>query len=1734
MKLTTKVFFDQCFDKPKFQSFIYWFFRQHLNGQYKALKFLEKIKFLGFYSATEAGFSISIEDLNIGQLKSLEFSTVEKEISEIDMNFNSGFLTTMENYQQVLDIWLQLIEDFKFSILQHYKNYDLFNPVYLMSFSGARGNIAQIRQLVAMRGFMADPLGQLIDFPIRNNLREGLTLPEYLISCSGARKGIIDTALRTAASGYLTRRLVDVAHHVVVNKLDCQKKTFLNQPTGISIESLYDKKKRILSLEERLIGRILSEDVMDSDFSSIIGSKNQEISSILARKICLVRKKVFVRSPLTCQSSKSICQLCYGWSLAEGQLVSLGEAIGVLAAQSIGEPGTQLTMRTFHTGGVFTGQLLDQTYASNSGRIEYKTFCFGLLVRNEHGKIAYLTKNSGVFFLKSTSLLEKKNEKLKKILLKFDNLISLNSNHKFTETVEKTGIFFEKNSLLYVRHNEYVCEKQLLIEIPVTKDKKSLENEIEICSPISGEVYFDNLIYSETTRDTQILKTTILNSNKIWILAGHTFKAFNLVKKDKLKNTFIKKFDLVNSQVPFYQSLIQPFFYSTINKLEIINDNDLCKIKIYSFNNNSFSIFSIFFKKIGYLQILYNYKKKIYSFAQIPNSYELKNHSKIWKNFFKIEKNKKFETCYIGLQNSYPLLQYYISEIFSKVERLEFSIAKNTNFIGSLKTFQKKLLSEFPNFYSVKPFFLQENTNILRITRQGYLKFIGLNQKKKESFFFKNQLKYKIKQKNLVKLEYKNFLFQPLLFLNTLQLNSKELTKKNFFKKPIQSSFYSIFFNQLKFLQNLPQSWKLKKKVKKVKKMKFPIIVHWKNISNHKYLFVLSFFHFLKKNDYQLLKKRFFYNIRLGFFSYVRVFFFIENNLEFKKILRKNLSLVRTNFIDKSLKTENSFFQFLLSLKIFFYTNLIKKTKQKEFLTCSILDRVILKQKNFVFLDFFMKGFKDTFSLKKIYDNFSNIKQQNLKSLFFNQQFLTKRLNILTFDLSVENNVWEFFGDGAHLFKQTKISTYSKIYFRKKTPKTENSLYNIWPAISYFLKKKSKRQVSSLINHKFLLEKILPNSTIDSFNIVEKGFLKKNIYPLNYKINVTKIKKKNFDSYTNFYFYILKNFDLIKNFNIRFSQTLPQKPTNNSFFFKAENNLLQNYKIQRLKDIYTLPEIQINKLQNFYDFYIECISKKSSISQNKFNKPENLNLNISNIYYSRFYVSSLFPLKEEKKTCIIKKQKFKTVFFNFENQAFSFNFGIKNFSNFYQLENNKNLKTLNKKTILPNFLICKPLCFILYRMKRTKKRHKFRMLNKSDFFIKNSFFLKNCFFFYSNIQIYLNNIEPIYAHDCSDYKNIILNKTASLKLYFTKVRELDYLYRKIPKKATFQIIQQKSHFHCFETQIFVRFFLSFNQDSEMIDYRPLFISDKNLYTQKTLLLQKPLTFNLLLHKVKETKAFTHKQFLPLSLTITKNITTYAKHIKLGEILESNKILKNYININSGQIIAKTKENFVIREVVKQCINPDTIIYVYPHQIISESQRIYNVFFSQEKTGDIIQGIPKIEEIFEARKKNKHGFLNVSTFRGNISFFESQVFSYLEITQKNAINNIQKIYCGQGVHIADKHIEIIVRQMTSNVLILDPGQTGLLPGEIVSFDWIRKLQAKIEIHYILYEPLFMGISRTCLETSNFLSAASFQETTRVLTRAAIQNQIDFLGGLKQNVILGNLLPMGTGCFKPLNP
>ena len=322
-----------------------------VHGTPMTAQVLDKIKAMGYKYSTKAAITVAVCDATIPPEKKDILANADAQVQEINEYFNNGFISNAERKSQVLSVWNQATTDVTVALT---KGLDDYNPIYMMADSGARGSTNQIRQLAGMRGLIANTSGETIEIPIRANYREGLNILEYFISSRGARKGLADTALRTADSGYLTRRLVDVSQEVIVRTDDC------GTTDGIDIYEIREGKELIESLEERLTGRYLAEDFTD-DNGEVLVSKDKLITEADAKMIVASGvKTVKIRSVLTCHAEHGVCAKCYGSSLANGKKITIGEAVGIIAAQSIGEPGTQLTMRTFHTGGIASAEDITQ------------------------------------------------------------------------------------------------------------------------------------------------------------------------------------------------------------------------------------------------------------------------------------------------------------------------------------------------------------------------------------------------------------------------------------------------------------------------------------------------------------------------------------------------------------------------------------------------------------------------------------------------------------------------------------------------------------------------------------------------------------------------------------------------------------------------------------------------------------------------------------------------------------------------------------------------------------------------------------------------------------------------------------------------------------------------------------------------------------------------------------------------------------------------------------------------------------------------------------------------------------------------------------------------------------------------------------------------------------------------------------------------------------------------------
>jgi hypothetical protein len=447
-------------------------------GHLSSSSLLDSLKLLGFHYATNAGISINIEDLKTPNTKKEYIERANNQIDFISKQWQQGLVSDTERFQTIIDSWNEATESLKDRIINYYQNFDPANNLYIMAFSGARGNMSQVRQLVGMRGLMSDQEGNIIDLPIQANFREGLTSIDYIISSYGARKGIVDTALKTADSGYLTRRLIYVAQDLVIREFDCQT------VEGLLIELQPN------TTTTNLIGRTLLKITPDNyefkEFNNTILTKNflkklKENSPLTLN----------IRSSLTCKSHGSICQKCYGWDLAQSQIISLGEAVGIIAAQSIGEPGTQLTMRTFHTGGIFSGELLKQITAPFSGK---------LIIPNSLKAISYRTNHG-------TNVVKLQQETTIKIIT--------------WKGLEKE-IFLDIGSFLYITTSKFIKKNELIAEYSTQTLIPGMRRLKPIYTSLAGEIRFENLMVRKMLRDKRTVKVNE-DDGILWIAAGEIF-----------------------------------------------------------------------------------------------------------------------------------------------------------------------------------------------------------------------------------------------------------------------------------------------------------------------------------------------------------------------------------------------------------------------------------------------------------------------------------------------------------------------------------------------------------------------------------------------------------------------------------------------------------------------------------------------------------------------------------------------------------------------------------------------------------------------------------------------------------------------------------------------------------------------------------------------------------------------------------------------------------------------------------------------------------------------------------------------------------------------------------------------------------------------------------------------------------------------------------------------------------
>ena len=664
-------------NKKQLKELLAWSFSKYDSMQASLLA--DELKYLGFKYATQAGISISIEDLKVPATKNEMLEKANKDILNAEKICLKGKITDVERFQKIIDTWSIASESLKDNVVSYFKTYDPLNSVYIMAFSGARGNLSQVRQLVGMRGLMADPSGEIMRVPIKKNFREGLTITDYLMSGYGARKGIVDTALKTANSGYLTRRLIDIAQDIIIREKNCLT----------SSSFLIDTKNKID--QEQIIGRVLSKPVYELKTNNLIADTNTQITLRLLELFKQKQiSKFHIRSPLTCSLYHSICQMCYGWDLSNQNLVDLGEAVGILAGQSIGEPGTQLTMRTFHTGGIFTSEARQQIISPTNGIVKFSKILKTIILRTNRGDDVLVTKNSGSLIV----IPEQPNEKI-------------------------TQVELLRNTMLFVKSNQYIKKSAIIGEL-ISTEKQTLTERKPILSDTAGEIFIPRL----RTRTNLITQNRLL-----WILSGQVYQApsnsfLNFYTDHKInKNSYIFRTKLINQYSGYIKTITKK--KSVLEqRIQITNDT--------------------YFLENAYAQKILNPKNNKNYLISSPNLKYLitleDSNCKNWKRCKKYKPfissfNNKFKTLTGGIM-------YYDQRIKQKSETLDKFIPYNIPYEITKEDYERISKSHYGTYLkTLEP----------KIDKNGFLFYKNfLNFQEMESIFLRLKLKKKIVQNSLI------------------------------------------------------------------------------------------------------------------------------------------------------------------------------------------------------------------------------------------------------------------------------------------------------------------------------------------------------------------------------------------------------------------------------------------------------------------------------------------------------------------------------------------------------------------------------------------------------------------------------------------------------------------------------------------------------------------------------------------------------------------------------------------------------------------------------------------------------------------------------------------------------------------------------------------------------------------------------------------------------------------------
>ena len=2012
------VFLNQCFDKTRLRNLISWVL--FTKGEKRTIETIEKLKDLGFNYATRAGISLSVDDLKIPSEKVALVSQAKQQMSLADREYEKGNVTSIEKLQQLVDTWHRTSETLKQTVVSNFQATDKLSPVYMMAFSGARGNISQVRQLAGMRGLMADPQGQIIGFPIRSNFREGLTLTEYMISCYGARKGLVDTALRTADAGYLTRRLVDVSQHMVVTASTCATRK------GVVLSDLAISGKPALSLRDRLVGRVLAEDVYstssvantlttnrDSKEALVrrqdvtkVGERNQEISATLASQIALNQKKVTVRSPLTCSIRHGVCQLCYGWSLSEGRLVNLGEAVGIIAAQSIGEPGTQLTMRTFHTGGVFSGDVMTEIRAPYEGTIHFRTPLQGLLIRTSQGKIAFLTKSAGELILIRQKTLATPSRGGSK---SFDGSKIVNPHTPRQEDDIETLFTLEISTVVFVRQHEKVSRTQLIAEYSSmgTEINETIEAKRTLFANNAGQISFNNsLMKSEIQGNGNIIRTS-QTLGSVWILSGKKpspVRLLDILEKGTHivnQSTIIARVPCPNVDLPLVSPLVNRITKTTSIIPHVPTSFQGTEVRSLDYKAQ-FELASVFDKNGEGVHTRILSKDEIKFLPSILSSWILLTNTNESRKSSTQSTDPTFSALCIQ-----PYVSNYPRTIRSTVQVQGQRNKVNQKSFAKVNGFIKKGISaDHTRMWIFSPLyktarngiawfdtrFLNKNLNLGEVIwvegepvgpHNDHSALTTRWEDKKQRRLF-TPVNPRVGQPS--SLNYSPPLAECTVWNSTTYLNNSDISSRTQSFATLRKA-RNLFFKQGKTRNNKQSS-----SIKLVNTTKAWIVTFEKNqnVTKDKALRLQSD-HFIVASP----AIRFTPSLAGGG---LRTPSFIHFDTKCKGGGLRTPSLANEPLGAPTPKSSN---KVVHTVAVSPYTEnrslcSLSSPQQtnREHLSCWVYCPQQVKRVSTLHesIDFYRNRQVDNFTfdssivylkarynLQLVYDYQKHLELIASKLFLFlkrdtsriptqtvwrgasglRPKFLTSYLNTFTSTFQDTNRQYSavYLGVAGNQEKRSSsLGVKQQLVLHFAGPQTEidNKLYYLREKGSSANARKT-RDLSSGFG-KVILRPQVTALKRDGLLFLRKWMQIPQSYALHERL-VSLEKKRSSLSFSDSED-PMEPYKICKQKITRFRDeeeiATSVIPTT---IFSTPQPPRSYILTQNVKGVANEPPRSLDKVES------ELASVFDENGKGVANEPPRSYILIQNVRPSLANEGATIEpqtnLQRVKISASRELRKGTALLFDTRNCFHSSFVEKKRGSASYLQENDKTERY--KRLVWKNLINCKP--FLLIRtcqlqvqiVSNTKARHLLSLpanhpltwhslvrssnLRKSWRKKENSTNLslvsrvetqdfaqhvnsqarqKACFYQLNlRQQIHVGPL-PLESDRTQSFFDFIshlesetsgrlqiaspqlgvstLLQAESNNLYSPTEVQIGWPYSSqakilalISKGLSVPLPSKKTLTRSYKTQSSICILSKkekTNGDRENVSHDPrrgvrsagmkesaAFILDQG--TQARL---KPIFYTLqfrFVTKVKASLLITKckpNKLLLLPLLLTKDFSTrvvsansyllrflgtlqsaevdshralgsrkrnplervlspvmgemisqdttqlnlFTSHFaclegfeghpwpskgprpqkvnsegktvdrlpgQLHSGISSNTLLlteedqismslseqktnifvgqfltlgeefiPNYAALSSGEVVALERNKITLRQSQGSLFYPNGVIHVTKGQWVNKNAPILTLTYQKLVTGDIVQGIPKIEQFFEApATRDGEPFPNslqsrlrntYQQLKRNNSFTESKevtlshpqaVKQSMSQIQQILVEGILRVYLSQGVRIADKHLEVVIRQMTSKGQILHVGNTGLFQGEFVNLDRIERINLGTYGQKADYEPSVLGITQASLGSDSFISAASFQETTRVLSRDTIVGKTDFLRGLKERVVLGDVIQAGTGLDDNIN-